>query len=196
MKRFQRTLTTAFAAAALAGSFSLAANAQPAPAPSATTSHAAAHHGQRAKPVDLAQRHADRSERLKTILQLQPNQQAAWAQYVQATTPAHRARAAGERPDLRKLTTPERLDLAQNLRKERTAQAEQREQATRSFYASLSTSQQKAFDTLTVRHAGPHKAGGGAHRMGQRHGHADGHSGHPGHRAPTPVQAAAQAPAA
>lgn len=169
MKRFQRTLTAALAASALIGAFSISANAQTAPAPVAAATHAAPHEGPRAKPVDMAQRHAQHSEHLKTILQLQPNQQAAWDKYVQATTPTPRAKPAADGPDVRKLTTPERLDMAQKLRKERTAQAEQREQATRSFYASLNASQQKAFDAVSQRHSGKHHGGPGSERMGHRH---------------------------
>lgn len=189
MKRFQRTLTATLAATALFGAFSLSAHAQPAPAPVAVPSHAAPHHGPRAKPVDFAQHQAQRNEQLKTILQLQPNQQAAWDKYVQATTPAPRTQPAADRADVRKLTTPERLDLAQKLRKERTAKAEQREQATRSFYASLNPSQQKAFDAVALQRHGGHKVGHRGPRMGHPHG--------PQHGAAHPVPAAKSlAPAA
>lgn len=188
MPRFQRTLTAAFAAAALAGSFAISANAQTAPVPStaAPAAHATSQHGPRAthgQTHDVAKRHAQRNEHLKTILQLQPNQQAAWDQYVKATTHEPRAKHEGQRPDLRKLSTPQRLDLAQKMRQERMAKAEQREQATRTFYSSLSASQQKAFDTVTAhRHGQPgmHKAGFGK-RMEGAHGphHGHGRAGHP-----------------
>lgn len=188
MQRFQRTFAAAIATAALLGSAAFSANAQP-QAPGAPAPHAApAPHGHHA-PVDFAKFHAERMDRMKTLLQIQPNQQSAWDQYVKAITPEKRTKPAGERPNLRKLTTPERLDLAQKLRKERTAKAEQREQATRSFYASLNPSQQKAFDVLGAqRHSKPgvHKAGPGK-RM-----HAPHHTGkHPGHQpVPAPVTAA------
>lgn len=192
MAIFQRTLTAAVAAAALAGSFALSAQAQPAPAqPAAAAAHAAPQHAPRhAQAVDLAKVHAERSERLKTLLQLQPNQQAAWDQYVKATTPQPRAKPQGERKDLRQLTTPERLDLAQQLRKERTAKVEQREQATRSFYSSLNPSQQKAFDTLSA-HQPDAKRGHGKHfaqPRGPHHGH-----GHPGQHRAAPSAPAAPA---
>lgn len=177
MTRIPRTLTAALAATALVGAFSLSAHAQSTPTPTATTSQAAPQHGPRAQPVDAAQRHAQRSEQLKTILQLQPSQQAAWNAYVQATTPGHPAQARAERPDLRTMTTPERLDLAKKLRTERTAKAEQREQATRSFYASLNASQQKAFDAVSVQRHGRHAAGGHKHRMGHAQGHHHGPAG-------------------
>ena len=111
-------------------------------------------------------------------MQIQPSQQAAWDKYVKAITPEPRAKAdRQQRPDLRKLSTPERLDLAQQLRKERNAKAEQREQATRSFYASLNPSQQKAFDAISAqRHSksAKHKEGHGKrlddHRGPRHHG--------------------------
>lgn len=188
MPRFQRTFAAVIATAALAGSFAVSAQTQASPAvqPAATATAAAAptahHHSHRAKSkLDHAQRHAERSERLKTILQIQPNQQAPWDKYVQATSPQPRAQKA-ERPDLRKLTTPERLDLAQKLRKERNAKAEQREQATRSFYSSLTPSQQKAFDTLTAQRPGKHKA-----QAAKRHGHSAHHHPVHAHRAATPA---------
>lgn len=183
MPRFQRTFAAAIATAALLGSAAFSAHAQPQAPAAAPTHPASAHaaHGQRA-PVDFAKFHTDRMEHLKTVLQIQPGQQAAWDQYVKAITPVPRAKPQGDRPDLRKLTTPERLDLAQKLRKERTAKAEQRDQATRSFYASLNASQQKAFDAISAqRHGKPgmHKAGHGKRFDGprgpQHHGHGPAH---------------------
>lgn len=184
MALFQRTLTATVATAALLGSFAFSAHAQPAPAqgPAAAPAHTAPHHGPRGKTMDFAKFQADRTERMKTLLQIQPNQQAAWDQYAKAITPQPRAKTAGERPDLRKLTTPERLDLAQQLRKERTAKAEQRDQATRTFYTSLSASQQKAFDELTAQRHGPRKAGHGqraGNHHGKHHSHGHGPAAHP-----------------
>ena len=183
MKRFQRTLTATVAATALLGSLAFSANAQQQPAPQTPTATAAPAphaHGHRAEKKDFAKAHAERAERLKTLLQLQPNQQAAFDQYVKATTPEPRNKADKEqRADLRKLTTPERLDLAQKLRKERTAKAEQREQATRSFYSSLNASQKKVFDEVSARGHGKHKAGPHKHGDAKR-GHSHGHATQPG----------------
>jgi len=142
-------------------------------------SHAAGQHGQRHAAADFAKFRANRTERLKTLLQIQPSQQAAWDKYAKAITPEPRTSAPGERADWRKLTTPERLDLAQQLRKDRTAKAEQREQATRSFYSSLNTSQQKAFDELTARHIGKHRAGPDGQRGHAKRGPHHGPAGHP-----------------
>lgn len=179
MQRFQRTCTALIAAAGLLGAATFSAQAQT-PAPQTTHSApAAAAKASGAQKVNFAQRHAERMEHLKTVLQIQPNQQADWEKYVQAITPEKRTKPAGQqRPDLRKLTTPERLDLAQKLRQERSAKAEQREQATRSFYASLNPSQQKAFDAIATERHGKrsmHKAGHGKRFGGHHHGSHRGH---------------------
>ena len=181
MALFQRTLTAAIAATALAGAFSLPAVAQTqaAPAAPATAEHAhpmkhrAAHPGAHApRHADFAKQHAARLERTKTLLQLQPQQQAAWDKYVAATTPQPRT-SPQPRPDLGALDTLQRLDLQQRLRQERNAQAEQREAATRSFYSSLNPQQQKAFDALAL----------GQHRPGPRGFHGPAKS-MPSHHAP------------
>ena len=180
MAIFQRTLTAAVAAAALTGVFTASAWAQAEPQlPATPVAAAAGHPAHRGQPADFAQFHAERNERLKTILQLQPQQEAAWEQYVKATTPAPRAERQAPRADLRKLTTPERLDLAQKMRKEHTAHAEQRDQATRSFYNSLNPSQQKAFDELTAHRPGKFHRGGQGERMGHQPGHPHGPAGQP-----------------
>ena len=190
MAIFQRTLTAIVATTALAGAFSLPAWAQAEPQLPTTEVTARSHHphhGAKHAKADFAQHHAERSERLKTILQIQPNQQAAWDQYVKSTTPQARTQNKADRPDIRKLTTPERLDMAQKLRKERTAKAEQREQATRSFYQSLNPSQQKAFDQISLQRHGKHKAGhAGKRLMPSKHHHGHGSESqyrHPAHPA-------------
>jgi len=63
--------------------------------------------------------------------------------------------------DMAKLSTPERLDKMNELRKQRDAAFEQRDAATRSFYGSLSAEQKKIFDESTAR--------------SNRHGHHRGH---------------------
>lgn len=174
MARIQRTLSATIAATVMLGAFAFNAQAQTAPTsqPATAAAQKSPHHHPHMAKKDAAQSHAQRMERLKTILQLQPNQQTAFDQYVQATTPQARTQISkAERPDLAKMTTPQRLDLAQKLRKERNAKAEQREQATRNFYNSLTSSQQKAFDEITARapskHPGHQKQG----KRGERPNH-------------------------
>lgn len=192
MAILQRSLIGTAAAAALAGAFALpvwAQNASTPAEPLAQTApavsqpqHVRAPH---AKP-DPVQFHAHRMERVKTLLQLNPSQESAWQKYVEATRPeARHAQPRGERPDWSKLTTPERIEKMQQLRKERNAKIEQRENATKAFYASLNPAQQKAFDVAQpahghFKHKGKHQ---GEHRMGHKPQH------HHDHHAPVPTGA-------
>jgi Zn-finger nucleic acid-binding protein len=56
-----------------------------------------------------------------------------------------------DRAEIDKLTTPERLDKMRELRKQRDAQMDKRDEATRTFYATLSAEQKKIFDANTAR---------------------------------------------
>lgn len=178
MALFQRTLAATAAAAALAGAFTLPVWAQNAPAPQGTTATAPdgmRHHAPR-PPMDWAAMHAKRMEHLKPLLQLTAAQEGAWSKFVDATRPGER-KARMDREAWSKLSTPQRIEQAQTLRKERNAKAEQRENATKTFYASLNPAQQKAFDV-----AMPMGMGHGMHKAGHRH-----HQGGPG-QGPRPMQ--------
>jgi protein CpxP len=61
------------------------------------------------------------------------------------------------------LTTPQRIDKANEMRTKRDAEMAKRADATKAFYAALSPAQQKVFDTSTMRHGrgGPHGGHGG-----------------------------------
>lgn len=187
---FSRSLTAiAVAAAAIGGAVALPAAAQSQPAPAATASapqHAKGPQRHAAPHADHAQRHAQHWERIQTLLQLQPKQQAAWEQYVKAMTPSAHKPVAPDSKDVRALTTPQRLDAARAHRQARQALAEQRDQATRTLYAALNPAQQKAFDTL---HAKPHRPdvrglGHGARHHGDAPHRSFGE--HPHHRLPHP----------
>lgn len=147
MTIFQRTLTAAIAATALAGAFSLPAGAaEPVAAAGPATAPVTKKHAPEQR---QHHRHADRSQglqQLKERLQLQPSQQAAWEQYVAALQPAQRSAPQADRKSQSALTTPQRLDLARQMREARQQAANQRDAATRSFYASLNAEQQKIFD--------------------------------------------------
>lgn len=167
MALLQRTLIAAATATVLAGSFTLPVWAQNAPAPAPVTAQAP-HKAPHAH-MDRAAMHAKRMEKLKPLLQLTPAQEGAWNKYVEATRPAERKGPRMDREAWSKLTTPQRIELAQTHRKERAAAAEQRESATKAFYATLNPAQQKAFDAATPMH------GHGMHPGGHRH-----HGGKPG----------------
>jgi len=113
------------------------------------------------------ERHAHRQDRmakraadLKASLKLSAEQESNWNAFVAAMKPpVHASRPTRE--DMAKLTTLERLDQMNALRKQRNAAFEQRDAATRAFYGSLSAEQKKVFDEGTAR----------MHRHGHHRGH-------------------------
>lgn len=163
--------TTAFAALALAGGLAALAPAASIAQPAPTA--AAAEHGRgHAKPMRQGmspeQRMERRSERLRTVLQLQPGQEAALRSYVAALTPGpeQRAQRAAKRQDMTRMTTPQRLDARKARMAERMAMFERRAEATKRFYAQLTPGQQKAFDAMPAMGdrrgmRGPHRGGHG-----------------------------------
>ena len=123
--------------------------------------------GRRMDPEAMAAKHA---ERLRAVLQLRPEQEPALKAYLAARKPAGMAGRRGDREQSAAMTTPQRLDAQRARLTERVARFDQRAAATKTFYAQLSPSQQKAFDALGSR------GGKGGHRgMGGR-----GHGGHGG----------------
>ncbi|QBK06353.1 hypothetical protein DW355_03530 [Hylemonella gracilis] len=92
---------------------------------------------------------------LHASLKLTSAQTPAWDAFQAAVKPPEHPAQAGRREDLQredwaKLKTPERLDRARAARQARDAAAAQREEATRTFYATLSPEQQKIFDARTA----------------------------------------------
>lgn len=189
---FQRRLASTTLATALLAALAAPAFAQPAPpaAPAPMTAPTAAAPADGAKPAPRAQerrapspeerkdRMARHAAALKQKLQLTAAQESAWTSYTAAMQPP----AAGpDRPapgSLEKLTTPERIDRMKALRAQHAAEADRRGDATKAFYATLTPTQQKVFDTETARHhmggpmggKGPGPDGRGDPRHGPRHG--------------------------
>ena len=117
------------------------------PAPDAGLGGAAPDGQQRAR---FHERAAQRATALKAKLKLSAAQESAWNTYVATMRrPAHAS--VPSRADIAKLTTPERLDRMRELRKQREAEFDKRDAATRSFYAALSPEQKKIFDDNTGR---------------------------------------------
>jgi hypothetical protein len=167
MKLTPLALAGALAVATAAAGVSVAQT----PSDSAASGPARSGHWQRPDPAEMAQRHA---ERLRTVLQLRPDQEPALRTLVAALQPdpAKRERMRAERRAARNLTTPQRLDRMQAKMAERQGEFAKKADAIRHFYAQLSPAQQKAFDAL-----GPMMMGG-RHGMG---GHGMGHGGMRGH---------------
>ena len=74
-------------------------------------------------------------------------------------------------------SSPERIDAMQAMHTKHQAAMDQRNQATKAFYASLTPEQQKVFDERGLRHPGEGKGKGD-----QRNPRGHGHHGGPGPR--------------
>jgi hypothetical protein len=157
MRRNTHVLAAAAAALLLTGSAG-AALAQPAPPPGAG-------HG----PPSAEKMREHREARLKQIhdlLQLRPDQEAAWTTYVAALQPPPRP---AERPDVAALTTPQRLDLMAERMAEGQTRFQRFADATKRFYGQLSPAQQKAFDAADKgRGHGPGMMGHGTKGHGMK----------------------------
>jgi hypothetical protein len=162
------------ASAALLGLSAVAQTPQPAtvaPAPAAASGASQGPMMRQGQPA-MQQQHAARMEqrrtlrdaKLKQILQITPAQEGAWTTWTAARQASRPQRA--NRAELAQLTTPERLDRMRALRTARGAELDRRAEATKAFYAALSTPQQQAFDALTERRG---KRGMGGHHGGGMH---------------------------
>lgn len=101
---------------------------------------------------------------LKTKLKITPDQEGAWATFTAAMKPPANV---GQRPnweELQKLTTPERIDKMRALRSVRQAELDQRADAVKVFYVTLTPEQKKVFDAQHLRHR--HRGGMGGMRSG------------------------------
>jgi protein CpxP len=146
-----------------AGASAFAQGTNPAPAsPSATPApgmmapgHGMGKHDPAQRQAWMAKRQAD----LKAKLKITPAQEAAWTTFTTALQPmAHQQLQqahAADYAELSKLPTPERLDKMKSLRAQHMAEMntrmDQRAEATKTFYATLSPEQKKVFDAETSR---------------------------------------------
>lgn len=117
----------------------------------------------------MEQRMQERADALKTALQLQAGQQAAWDAFQAGMRPPQRhekGQKRERREALKNMSTPERLDWMKAMKAKRDAHMAQREQSIRTFYAQLDANQQKTFDAQFWMR--PDRRG--------RHGHGDDHN--------------------
>jgi protein CpxP len=111
---------------------------------------------------------------LHAILNLRPDQEAAFQAFQAAMTPPAREHhdhmdhaAAGA------MTTPQRLDRMADRMAKHEAEFRRRAEAIKSFYAALSPEQQRAFDAMPMMQGGDHGMGHGRPGHGSRdHGPA------------------------
>ncbi len=149
MKRYAKHLLIATAAAGVLG----------------TTAMAWAHGGGRGmddgpRAERMHQKMEQHQAKLKEALKLTPTQDNAWKEFTASMQPQKASVQRLDRAEWEKLTTPQRMDKMQTLRAEREAHMNQRVEAVKKFYATLTPEQQKTFDDQ-------HQ------RMG-RHGHRHG----------------------
>jgi protein CpxP len=120
----------------------------------------------RMDPAKMEEMHAKRSAELKAKLKITAAQESAWTAFTTSMKPpAPKARPDINQEELAKLPTPERLDKMKALRTEhatsRTSEMEQRDQAVKTFYATLTPEQKKVFDgefaKMKNHHGGPDK---------------------------------------
>jgi len=122
-----------------------------APAASAPSAQEAQHPGFRQHKHDWQAMFDHHMAKFKVQLQLGPQQEAAWNQFIAAMRPPAERPAAPVIPAMEKMTTPERIDALKALRARRDAEMEQRATATKTFYASLNEPQRKVFDQESLR---------------------------------------------
>jgi hypothetical protein len=118
------------------------------------------HEGMRHRdPARMQARMDKHAAELKARLKLTPAQEGAWTTLVAA----HKMPAdmMAKRPDpaaMEKLSTPERLERMKALRRQHMTVMDQRDEATKVFYATLTPEQQKVFDASAMPHHGRPKA--------------------------------------
>ena len=135
------------------------------------------HHMGRHDPAKMQARMAKHQAELKAKLKITAAQEGAWTSFTAAMQPPARMMGerpmAGQRAELDKLATPERIDKMRALRTQRmtemNAEMDKRGEATKAFYAALSPEQKKTFDAEHQK-MGPREGHGrGRHEGGMRH---------------------------
>jgi len=124
------------------------------PAPTAMHEHWAEH----------MQEHAEqRAKALRDILNIRPDQEAAFQAFLASMKPAGDRMGMRERhdgDDAAALTTPQRLDRMAARMAERQAAFQRKAMAIRTFYGALSPEQQRAFDAMHGMMGHGHHGGG------------------------------------
>jgi protein CpxP len=119
---------------------------------------------------EMMQKHREeKAQELHAILQIRPDQEAAFSAFEASMTPPPRdQRMKHDRAAMMAMTTPQKLDMMQAKMAEHMQRMQQHIAAIKTFYAALSPQQQQAFDALHRMH------GMG---MGGHHGRWGGHGG-------------------
>lgn len=132
-----------------------------------------AHSGWNAQ--NMEQHLARQIDKLKTLLQLTPDQESAWAKWSTAIKPQAPTAPMPDHAEFEKMTTPERLDILHGMRAQRNADMDRHEQATKEFYAGLTQSQRKVFDMESLAMFHDHRRHRHAHWNHTNGTHAEAH---------------------
>jgi hypothetical protein len=150
--------SASFAAMAAVASVAYAVQAQDQAPPAQGPAHSAE---QRAAWMhDRQEAHA---KALQAVLNLRPDQEAAFQAFQAAMTPPPREHHDHMDQAAAAMTTPQRLDRMADRMARREAEFRRRAEAIKSFYAALSPEQQRAFDAMPMMQGGDHGMGHGRH---------------------------------
>ena len=156
-----------FAVAAAFAACAVAAQAQTPPAPAGGMPHPGMQHDGQWMQQHMRERVQERMQRrmesLKRILQISPQQEGAWANWVAAMRPNPGSMEQRHRmhEEMARMTTPERIDRMRQMHAQRAAEMDRKGEATKAFYAQLTPPQQRAFDEISMRFFG--RGGRGKH---------------------------------
>jgi len=96
---------------------------------------------------DFKEQIAERQARLKKVLKIEPNQEAAWKTFTDQMSAQAQERFGNFDPDqFLGLTTPERMEKRLELSRQAQDAMSKRLEAVKTFYASLTAEQKKKFD--------------------------------------------------
>ena len=153
-------MKTAFKSLIVAGLLATAGFAAYSQGPGGMMGHDGGHMG-RMDPAKMEQMVAKRAADLKAKLNITPAQEGAWTAFTTSMKPS--GAMGANRPDhaeLAKLTTPERIDKMQALHTQRmadmNAEMTKHNDATKTFYATLTAEQKKVFDAEHAKMGGRH----------------------------------------
>jgi len=132
-------------------------------------SHGSMAQHQRMDPAKMQERMAAHRADLKAKLNLSPGQEGAWTDFIGAMQPpANMGQRMGREnrqqmhAEMQTLTTPQRIDRMNAMKAQRDERMAQRNEAVKTFYATLTPEQQKVFDASTMQRGGM-RAGQGKH---------------------------------
>jgi Spy/CpxP family protein refolding chaperone len=153
-------MKTVFKSLIVAGLLATAGFAAYSQGPGGMMGHEGGHMG-RMDPAKMEQMVAKHMADLKAKLKITPAQEGAWTTFTTSMKPSGAMNAnRPDRAEMEKLTTPERIDKMQALHTQRMADMSaamtKHNDATKTFYATLTAEQKKVFDAEHAKMGGRH----------------------------------------